>query len=171
MKNLLSLVLPGLLILSSLTCTKPRRPLSVDEARKVPPIVFYTSLADTLPQKTMDEIGAGDVMGVKIKNLVGEESRYFMYEANAQDVLKALAHMPIRMDSVRADINCSAIEMEHVMNLRTQISPTESRSSAFFWNIDSDSYQAFECVKDDEWHIVLVHKYSRQILHRVSYQA
>ena len=171
MKNLLSLLLPGLLILSSLACTKPRRPLSEDEARKVPPIVFYTSLGDTLPPKTIAEIGAGDVMGIKVKNLVGEESRYFMYEANAQDVLRALARMPIRMDSVRVDINCAPIEMEHVMNLRTQISPTESRSSGFFWNIDTNSYEAYECVKDDAWHIVLVHKYTRQILHRVSYRA
>jgi hypothetical protein len=160
-------ILPSfLLLLFALACKKPNLDSAL-LANELDPIVFYTSLKDTLPVKTYQKLQVEKVIGIKIKNLQGHEVRYFEYEADRDKVLKALSQMPFKKYAILSDTLCRKINF-HEINI-FNISPTELEASSFFWNVDKNEYDVYACTKSPMKHLVFVNKSTKKILHRIEY--
>ncbi len=70
-------------------------------------LVLYTSLDDTLPQKSVEALHLRQrVLGTKVKYMTGHSASYFEYEADGDDVLRMIGNLPFSMEAVRADTTC-----------------------------------------------------------------
>jgi hypothetical protein len=161
-----SYILPLLLLLSIVACKKPNLDAgSLPNA--VDPIIFYTSLADTLPSKTYQQLHVDHVTGIKIKDLRGHEVRYFEYQADHQILLRALSHMPFEKYALLSDTVCRRITFNELSTIN--ISSIEREASSFFWNSTEDEYELYACIKSPMKHWVLINRSSRKIIHRIEY--
>ncbi len=160
---------PILLAISALSCNRiqpsdPDKSIAYNEAE---PVVFSTSLADTLSQKAFDELNVGEVSGIKVKYLSGHENRYFEYVAEKQLVLRVISHLPFTKYSVFSDTNCRRISFNDLNTVREKISETEYENSLSFWNADPGSIEVYECIKSPLRHTLLFDSKSNHVTHRI----
>ncbi len=162
-----TLLVPILLFFSMILLKKPSDPYTytIDEGA---PVVFYTSLADTLPQKALDELDVASTLGIHVRYLSGHDVRYFTYETPAR-VPDIIASLPFHRTANLADTVSRVISYDEVEKIRHTISDTELQAASFFWNINPEEFTAFECVKGEMKHNFLIHKISNTVLHRVEY--
>jgi hypothetical protein len=161
-----SYFLPLLLLLSIVACKKPNLDAG-SLSNDISPIIFYTSLADTLPAKTYQQLHVDHVTGIKIKDLQGHEVRYFEYQADRDILLKALSHTPFEKYALLSDTVCRRITFNELSTIN--ISPAERKASSFFWDSEEDEYEVYACIKSPMKHWVLINRSSRKILHRIEY--
>jgi hypothetical protein len=161
-----SFVFPSLLILSVLTCKKPNLDTTLP-ANELNPIVFYASLEDTLPAITYHKLQVEKVIGIKIKNLQGHEVRYFEYECDRNNVLKALSQMPFEKYATLSDTLCRKIDFNEINIFN--ISAAELEASSFFWKVNRNGYDVYACIKSPMKHLVFINKSTKRILHRIEY--
>lgn len=158
-----------LIILSAFACKKPAHIGKSDSSEEISSIVFATSLSDTLPQKTLEEINVTDAMGIKIASIDGTYVSYFEYQAEPGNVVKALSNMAFSKACVLADTTCRRISNKNLEELKSQVSTVEVDHSEFFWAANSGGMEAFECIKPPFKHTLLVDKNSTRIFHRIEF--
>lgn len=158
---------PLLLLFGAFACTNPCK--NVSDLNDVEPIVFYTSLADTLPKETFEKINTGNVLGVKFKDMKGNDIRYFEYKADAKSLISSLSEMPFDKESVLADTLCRRIGLEVLRYSLEQTSASEENYAGQFRYADEQEFFIFECIKPPLKHTVLTAKKSNKVLHRIAY--
>jgi hypothetical protein len=152
------------------SCKKPPEPLSqgyTTGMEHIGAVVFYTSLADSLSEKTLETMEIHDVMGVKVKYLSGHESRYFAYEADPDLVIRAISQIPFLPYTKYSDTHCRKISCEDLEVIRQNIPTMELSSSSFFWTALSKPPEAYECIKSPYRHTLLIERESNLIFHRM----
>jgi hypothetical protein len=152
------------------SCKKPPEPLSEDYAAGMEhngAVVFYTSLADSLSEKTLETMEIHDVMGVKVKYLSGHENRYFAYEADPDLAIRAISQIPFLPYAKYSDSHCRRISCKDLEVIRQNISTMELSSSSFFWAALSKLPEAYECIKSPYRHTLLIERESNLIFHRM----
>ncbi|MFZ6013235.1 MAG: hypothetical protein ACOYXT_23030 [Bacteroidota bacterium] len=164
-----SLLLPALLVLSIMACKKPNLDPYAVAFEDLEPLVLHTSLADTLPARSFQELQIKDVLGLKINYLQGGSVQYFEYKADANTVLKVLAKLPFPKDVALADTGCRRVAFEQLQLMALDVSPTEYASASFFWQADADDHEFYECIKSPVRHQVLISKSSGKVLHRIDH--
>jgi hypothetical protein len=165
-----ALLLYSFLIISLLSCNKNAADNSSDAGvaiYTIPPVVFHTSLHDSIPTMTYEALNVGKVLGIKIKNTGGYDARYFTYEADSKAVLKALAESPFDRSCFIADTLCRKITNEELLLIKKSLTATELEAANFFWDTEADSFEVYESIKPPLKHQLLVSKISNRILHRV----
>lgn len=129
--------------------------------------VFYTSLEDSISPTYVHDIGVSDVSGIGFSSEDGRESRYFRYQADPSAVLKALRGLPFHIDSPSADAMARRIPFEELETQFQTLSTIEKERAAFFWNIDRRDFDAYELVRNNVVHQVLISHTTREVLHRL----
>lgn len=160
-------VLPGLLILSVTACRKSNSNLSID--RPASSIIYSTSLADTLPKKTYEALHLGKVIGTRVIDLQGHDTRYFVYEADSAIVLQAISNTAFSIESPLADTLCQKTSKGILGQIYKTCSQEELEAGKSFWNSDFDQYDFYECIKSPMKHHILINKKTNKILHRIEY--
>jgi hypothetical protein len=163
-----ALIFSGLLVVAIIWCQKPVYDLEGSNTTMAP-IVFYTSLADTLPKRTFEKLGLRDrVVGVKINNLTGMDVRYFQYEADPDVLIKALSETPFDINTQSpADIQCHEITYGDLTFSFQNVSDAESNYAASFLNSFHEGYEVYECVKSPLKHQVLIQRNTNRVFHRI----
>lgn len=166
------LVFPALFILAVVSCKPSRVQEQPLDFNQVAPMVFRTSLADSIPAKAFKKASLPNVEGIKISYLEGWNVRYFQYEADQSALLKVLGELPISIDDKVYDSHCGRINFEALKETNTaNVSALELEQSSFFWSIDPSQYEAFECIKSNTRHSLLLHKKSNTVLHRIEFRS
>lgn len=158
-----------LIILSAFACKKPAHIGKSDLSEEMSAIVFATSLSDTLPQKTLEQLKVTDAMGIKIASTNGTYVSYFEYKAEPCNVVKALTNLAFSKAAVLADTTCRRIPNKNLDELKSQVSLLEVEHSDFFWTANSGGMEAFECIKPPFKHTLIVDKNSTRIFHRIEF--
>jgi hypothetical protein len=158
----------GLLLLAILGCTKPNYSIEGSNNHSVP-VLFYTSLQDTLSKKTFDQLRLTDrTLGIKINDITGLDVRYFEYEADADVLIRALAETGFDIATqMPTDITCRKLSYEDLSSYLKNASINEAFYAGHFLNSFAEGFEAYECVKSPVKHQVLVNRTSRRVYHRV----
>jgi hypothetical protein len=159
---------PVLLLYAAFACKEPGANVNgITNSGASTTVMFYTSLADTLPGKTLQRMNVGDVNGVKFKTLNGNEVRYFEYNADPRKLLAAISEMPFSKNASIADTLCRQ------MNSLSLVAQEELIPGDDYWikftNVNADEFLLYECIKPPLKHTLLIHKKSSGVLHRISY--
>jgi hypothetical protein len=146
-------------------CKKPVDQSS-DLLNESAPIIFYTSLKDTLPEKTFNEIKV-NVIGLKIRDLNGSDVRYFEYQCDPGKLLHALSNSSFHLNSENSALSCGPISKDDLISNLEKSFGGDKEYRARFGDYDPNGYEAFECIKLPLIHHVLVNRLSGKIIHRV----
>lgn len=163
-------VFPFLLGLAIVACKKPPDPVSITDIpqnEKDGFIVFRTSLADSLSAKAMETLNVGKVTGIKIKYLSGHERQYFVYDADERSVIRALSQLKFTPYGKYSDTICRKINPGELTTMKQSISTAEYENSSFFWDVDAEKFDLYECIKSPYKHTLLVDPKSNRVLHRI----
>ena len=145
-------------------CNKPEQQFS--EISEIPSIIFYTSLADSLPKKTFEALQVGKVIGAKISGK-GLDVRYFQYEADADVLIGALSESSFDINTiVIADTTCRSVDYSYLKMSLSNVSEGEFPYAASFLNA-GEGLEVYECVKSPLKHQVVVDRASRKVWHRI----
>jgi len=162
------LTVPLLVILSLAACQKPSHVAndgySWDEA---PPMVLHASLKDSLSPNALNILRPSDSEGIRVKYSNGAYASYFEYQANRQDVLRAVASLPFPKYVMRADTTCYQVPIKDLAIIRQRISDTEYEAASYFWDVNPNDFDIYECYKAPMKHILLISKTSNKVLHRI----
>lgn len=159
---------PLLLIIAAFACNKPAH-IGNSYINEISPVVFSTSLADTLPLKTVEQLQAKTATGIKVQYIDGRHVCYFEYEADPRNVIKAISNVAFSKIAVLADTTCRRVSQRHLELLKQQISASEMDHSAFFWSQENDNMHVYECIKPPFKHTLLVGQNSIRIFHRIEF--
>lgn len=162
-----------LLLLFALAACHTRQPL-IDAAfvnDAVGPVVLHASLEDTLSPAFMQVLHLEKVEGLNVKYLSGKEAHYFAYIADADAVLRAVAHTAFSKHITIADTVCRRIDRRALDMLAQPLHATERGAGAFFWEADAGEFEAYECVRGPIRHTLLISRATRNVLHRVEFSA
>jgi hypothetical protein len=135
--------------------------------KSFPPLILATSLKDSVSQNAIVTLGLDNVPGVKFKYRNGSFASYFSYRANKQDLLRAMALLPVQIGSHVADTTYRQIAFSDLHKIRNDAHGVEIENAASFWQTSEDNFEAFECLKPPFRHVILVSKSSDQVFHRV----
>jgi hypothetical protein len=159
---------PVLLLYAAFACKEPGADVNgITNSGASTTVMFYTSLADTLPGKTLQRMNVGDVNGVKFKTLNGNEVRYFEYNADPRKLLAAISEMPFNKNALIADTLCRKINSLSLV-AQEELIPGDDYWIKFM-NINADEFLLYECIKPPLKHTLLIPKKSSRVLHRISY--
>ena len=157
--NVILLALPFFLIIYLFT---PKRTLTEL------PITQPTSLADSIPIEYYQQLHVVEKRGNKFIEK-GKAVTYLEYETDAHVLLKTIANLPFSKYAMRADTVCVETGFYELTALKNSISKEELSTGSYFWNIETENYQLYECIKGYEKHTLLISKNSEQVLHRIEY--
>lgn len=163
-------IFPLLLGLAIASCKKPADSMSaMRPSQNVEDgmIVFRTSLADSLSAKAMETLNVGRVMGIKIKYLSGHERQYFVYEADERSVIRVISQLKFTPYGKYSDTICRKINPGELTTMKQSISKSEYESSSFFWDVDAEKFDLYECIKSPYKHTLLIDPKSNRVLHRI----
>lgn len=157
-----------LLILSIVSCKKPSYSTDGFTFDHSVPVLFYTSLADTLPKKTFEELKLHDrVVGIKINNLNGLDVRYFEYQIDADVLISALSKMSFDKREIVADTICRKITSQEMELALMQVSAAELACANSFFNSTLAGFDMYECLKSPYRHHVIVDRLTNMVKHRI----
>ena len=162
-------LIPFLWVLLIIACDRPEssKPKNTNSENQVDPVVFYTSLEDSIPQTAMQSLHLGRVTGIKVKSIDGNSVSYFEYQANKRDLLRVISQLPFSTHGVVADTLCRRVNYDDYCSLRSLTSAFEQQKASSFWNIDTALYEVYECIKSPQKHLLVVSKNSDQVYHRI----
>lgn len=132
------------------------------------PVTQATSLADSIPIEYYQQLNVVEKQGNKFFDK-DKAVTYLEYETDAQTLLKTIARLPFSKYAVRADTVCIETGFYGFATTRNSISEEELNTGTYFWNIEPNNYQVFECIKGSEKHTLLISRLSDQVLHRIEY--
>lgn len=168
-----SLIFPLLLVLSIVACRKPAPSVHnnpedfANSLSNIEPVVFSTSLKDTLPASALESLGLSNINGIEVKYLDGHNARYFGYYADEKTLLKTISMLPFSKHAAIADTLCRRISYNDLNFLRQHISSTEYENTSFFWNADPKDVVVYECIKSPSMHTLLINRKTGLVLHRI----
>ena len=142
---------------------------SVDLPNATPPVVFGTSLHDSVPAHLLSQMGLPDVNGTKLKFLNGNFASHFRYNAPAERVLRTLSMIPVPFSDVLADTTYRRIPHLELNTFVAGLSAFEKDEFPDFVNAASSGVDAYECIKPPFRHIVLISRTDNSVFHRVEY--
>jgi len=146
-----------------------RKPVVESSLNYIPPLVFSTSIYDSLPASAVDALKLGNITGLKIQHHDGRYANYFEYEADKDLLLNTISSLPFSMNVVVADTTCYRIPFEALEMIRQNLQGGELQNTAFFWNSNRSDVEVYECLKPPYRHIIQIPKNSNRILHRVEF--
>jgi hypothetical protein len=135
------------------------------------PVLFSTTLSDTLSLKTFQKLHIQDVEGIKVKYPTGKYACYFEYTADPEVLLDAISSQPFSKYTLLADTRCRAISFDQLKQLKTSVSDFEFENSTTFWTVEEKEFEVYECLKSPLKHTILIDRKSNKVLHRVEYKA
>lgn len=160
-------VLPIVVIMALGACKKPRLENELDY---IPPLVLATSLEDSLPLKAIDALDLPKTYGTKILYYNGLYASYFEYEADPNAVVQTVSQLPFPIHlNIPADTLCRPISQHDFETMMKLISAEEKESTSNFWASYKNKFNAFECIKGQFKHTLLLSRNSNRILHRIEF--
>lgn len=133
------------------------------------PVVFYTSLLDTIPKQSVNALHLGHVNGIKVLYPSGQFSSYFEYEADHPELIRTIGSLSFPLDSAVASTTCHTIPFDYVKASGNIVSSMELENASFFWSIAETEYVAYTCLKSPYKHTLLLSKNSKRVLHRIEF--
>ncbi len=131
-------------------------------------VTHTTSLADSIPIEYYQQLNVVEKQGIRFFDK-DKVITYLEYETDPQALLKIIASLPFSKFAVRADTVCIETGFYGFATIRNAISTEEQEAGSYFWNIEPNDYQVFECIKGYEKHTLLINRDSDQVLHRIEY--
>lgn len=160
-------VLPIVAIMALGACKKPRLESELDY---IPPLVLATSLEDSLPLRAIDTLDLPKIYGTKILYHNGLHASYFEYEADPDAVMQTVSQLPFPIHlNIPADTLCRPISPYDIETMMKLISVEEKESTSNFWASYKKNSHAFECIKGQFKHTLLLSRNSNRILHRIEF--
>jgi len=132
-------------------------------------IILATSLADTLGEKAFQKLRIADVAGVKVKYPTGNFASYFEYQADHQNLLRAVGSLPAAVYAKRFDTFCRPISYESLPEELHHPSGLEQENASAFWFAPKEDYLVYDCLKAPFRHTLLLHKTTNKVIHRVEF--
>ncbi len=163
------LLLPLLILFSLAACKKSERFNTFDKSALPPPLVVFTSLANTLPANAFQNLHVQNVQGIKLKYATGQYVSYFEYEADRNTVLQAIGNVPFSIHSTLADTTCRKVTNESLEMLKSMVSMEEVDMGISFWEAGAHETEVYECLKPPFKHILIINRASTRIRHRIEY--
>lgn len=163
-------ILPTLLVFSIFACTKPVDTSFLPNEYERPEIRLVT-LRDTLPNSSFSNLSIQELKGVKATYVTGRYTCYFEYNANQQEVLRAIDILPFDINTRLSDTQCRKMDSDFSLSGKHILSNQEINSSAFFWNINTEDFIYYECIKSPMRHTILLDKHSNRVLHRIEIES
>jgi len=164
----IQLLFPCLLIVSAFACKKPA-PTGYDPAQYNEPIIFLTSLRDSIPTQKLIKLNLEKIEGIKVKYPSGLYSSYFEYESDHRELIRTIGSLPFPMTAQLADTTCHVIPYAYLTMAGKNLPETELASAATFWSANPGEYTPYECIKGEFKHTLLISNNSRKVLHRVQF--
>lgn len=134
------------------------------------PVAYSTSLADSIPIEYYRQLNVVEKQGNKFFEK-GKAVTYLEYETEANALLKTIGRLPFSKYAVRADTACIETGFNGFTALKNSISKEELSTGSYFWDIEQENYQVYECIKGHVKHTLLLNRNSDQVLHRIEYQS
>ncbi|HEY3405798.1 MAG TPA: hypothetical protein VGK59_20580 [Ohtaekwangia sp.] len=159
-------IFPVLLIISAFACKKPVD--STYESAFNEPVIFSTSLDDTISSETLTMLKLNRVNGIKVKYRSGQYASYFEYEADHHFLIRTIGSLPFPMSAVQSDTTCHPLPIRYLETVRNTLSETEISGSAF-WSVNPEEYTAYECLKAPFKHTILLSRSTKKVLHRIEF--
>lgn len=161
------LLLSVLICLAITACHQPDRPTInfIEEGNDIP-IVFRTSLADSLPDSALKSMQLEPVTGIKIQFLSGKYISYFAYETDMETAVSTISQLPFPMGNSVSDTLCRRISRVDLDTIRETLSQEELEHSTFFWHPESN-IEIYDCIKSPFRHTLLLNNNTRQVWHRI----
>src|SRR5688500_17018085 len=160
-------VLPIVVLMALGACKKPRLENELDY---IPPLVLATSLEDSLPDEAITALNLPKTNGTKVLYHNGLYASYFEYEADPDAVMKTVSQLPFPIYlNIAADTLCRPISRHDVETMMKLISAEEKESTSNFWAGSKNNSNAFECIKGQFKHTLLLNRNSNGILHRIEF--
>ena len=104
----------------------------------------------------------------KVTYKSGKSTCYYEYEAKGDNLLSVITRLPFKLKThARIDSTYRAMNTPFSLSGQEILTKEEITASAFFWRIDPDEFDYYECLKDSDRHTVLINKKTKQILHRI----
>jgi hypothetical protein len=153
------------------SCNKPNANLVQDDTFSSTAAIFSTSLADSLPQRTFEALGVGQVTGVKVIGLDGLDVRYFEYKADAETLLTALSHSPFDIQSKIADTTCRMVRHEDLERELFPIHEAEVAYSSKMLTNNGERFEYYVCAKSPVKHFVVIDRSAGKVWHRIARQS
>jgi hypothetical protein len=141
-----------------------KRPSDESSFNQSPDIVFTTSLADTLPPKTIEQLHLGKIRGTRFLSVNGTDIRYFEYTCDPEKLLRALSISGFDIDAKIADTACRRISKDVLL---TALNRDRNDYDLKFLNAVSNDVDIYECVKPPLFHHIVVNRTSKKVIHRV----
>jgi hypothetical protein len=163
------LLLPLLILFSLAACKKSEQFHTLDKSALPPPLVVFTSLANTLPANTFQNLHVQNVQGIKLKYATGQYISYFEYEADRNTVLRVIGNVPFSKHSTLADTTCRRVANESIQILKSIVSMEEQEMGISFWEASAHETEVYECLKPPFKHILIINRDSPRIRHRIEY--
>lgn len=163
------ILFPCLLILSAWACKKPLASDTISPHEFNQPIIFYTSLRDTIPKSVLTPLHLDHVNGIKVKYPSGLHNSYFEYEADHTELIRTIGSLPFPLHAELADTTCHTIPFEYIRLSQDLVCPVELENSAPFWSASEEDYVAYACLKAPYKHTLLFSKNSKRVLHRIEF--
>jgi len=135
----------------------------------VPPVVFATSLHDSIPASLLAETGLPDAEGIKLTFHNGNFASHFRYNAPAERVLRTLSLIPVPLTDAPADATYRKIQRPELNSFVASLSGFEKQEFPEFIQAASSNVDAYECIKPPFRHVVLISHTDNSVLHRVEY--
>lgn len=134
----------------------------------LPPLVFATSLYDSLPHNIVDMLKLGDVEGTKVKYRSGAYAAYYHYSADREQLLRALTLTPVPVWDVVADTSYHHLIKPELDALCKSIPFAELDYDEGFWSAPLDQFDIIESIKPPYRHVFLISKSDQMVFHRVA---
>lgn len=164
--NIRSLILP-LILAAFCGCHKPKHINGEILRNELTATVNEVSITDTMPSKYVELLNLGRTSGLQFNYGDRHPKTYFEYRGDKHEVLDALAQLGFSKNSARADTRCRTLESSRFIEMRGVIREEERNQADFFWGIEPDEYNIYECLKTPLRHLVLIEKNSDKVLHLV----
>lgn len=162
------LIIPMAILFSLAILKKPVPSYHPDFGTNTP-VLFSTTLSDTLSLKTFQKLHIQDVVGIQVKYPTGKYACYFEYKADPEAVLGAISSQPFSRYASLADTQCREVSYEQLKELKTTVSGFEVENSTTFWMADEKEFEVYECLKSPLKHTLLIDAKTNRVLHRVEF--
>jgi len=133
------------------------------------PIILATSLADTLGESAFQRLHIADVDGIKVKYPTGNFASYFEYQADHQNLLRAVGSLPATLYASRVDTSCRPISFENLPTELQHPCDLEQENASTFWFASREDYVVYDCLKAPFRHTLLLHKTTNMVIHRIEF--
>lgn len=148
-------------------CSKPPHIHAGGVADELGPIVREVRLVDTISPSFVHELHLEEVTGSTFDYPFGNEISYFRYHADTDTTLLALSKLSFPLRDRTADVSYHAISTDEWRTIRRTVGIYELSGADYFWDIEPESYELYVSTKV-EHHLLVIHKDSRQIMHRIT---